>query len=220
MISAMILSNLHKTTSVMRRWVSMAGILFLYHPLSVFADGKLFTDMEAPYESCGYCHEYDGIPPMSNYPKIAGQKKQYIIKQMLDYRSGRREGRGMMDSAAALLSDKDLQTVADFFSKQTPSLDKSTAQGKSYTRARKLWLHGDRQRMINACVLCHEAGDDPEIPHLRGQHADYLAEQMLAFKHGKRTNDEVNIMQFFAQRLSDEEITELSEFIAIGAGKS
>jgi cytochrome c553 len=217
-IAAMLLSNLHKIAITVRRWLGMVGILSLYHPLSVFADG-MFTDMAAPYESCGYCHEYDGNPSMGNYPKVAGQKKAYIIKQMLDYRSGRRDGRGMMGAAASLLSDQDLQTVAEFFAKQKPTLDKATVKDSTFAHARDLWLHGAKDRMINACVLCHTSSDEPEIPYLRGQHAEYLEDQLRAFKNKTRTNDEVGIMQFFAERLSNEEITQLSQFIAAGAGQ-
>jgi len=217
-IAAMVNFSVNKFLRAITRWLGMTSILYFHHLMLGYAD-TLTMDKPAPYESCGYCHEYDGNPPMGNYPKVAGQKKQYIIKQLLDYRSGRRDGRGMMGAAASLLSDQDLQTVAEFYANQKPTLDNKIATGNTFTHARELWLHGAKDRMIDACVLCHESPDEPEIPHLRGQHTEYLADQLRAFKQKNRTNDVVNIMQFFAERLSDKEITELSQFIAMGVGK-
>ncbi len=218
MIAAMVNFSVNKVCRTITRWLGMTSILYIHHPMPGHAD-TLAMDKPAPYESCGYCHEYDGNPSMGNYPKVAGQKKQYIIKQLLDYRNGRRDGRGMMGTAASLLSDQDLQTVAEFFAKQKPTLDNNIATDKTFAHARELWLHGAKDRMIDACVLCHESPDEPKIPHLRGQHAEYLADQLRAFKQKTRTNDVVKIMQFFAERLSNEEITELSQFIATGAGE-
>ncbi|MBI1422674.1 MAG: cytochrome c4 [Gammaproteobacteria bacterium] len=211
----MMLNSLRKPAGFIRRYLGIAGICSLYHPLAVLADG-MFTDMAAPYESCGYCHEYDGNPSMEKYPKLGGQKQAYIIKQLQDYRDGKRDGKGMMDTASTLLSDQDIQTVAEFFSRQKPGVTAAEPSAGNFPQARELWEHGSKERMIVACTLCHTAAD-PEIPYLSGQHAEYLAEQLRAFKQKARTNDVATIMQFLAERLSDQEIVQLSQFIATGA---
>ena len=117
MIAVMLNFSVNKVWRVIRRWLGMASILYVHHPILAFADTQAM-DKPAPYESCGYCHEYDGNPSMGNYPKLAGQKKTYLLKQLQDYRHGLRDGKGMMQPAATLLSEQDLDVVAEFFSNQ------------------------------------------------------------------------------------------------------
>lgn len=210
----MIFHSIGKCRRLIRRSVAMLGIVCLNHSLPVFAENQL-TDMTAPYESCGYCHEYDGNPSMGNYPKLAGQKKQYLLKQLNDYKHGLRDGKGMMQPAAALLSDQDMERVAEFFSNQKRTLDTDAPAAGSLEHARTLSTKGDRTRQIIACNLCHLSAD-PRIPYLTGQHADYIAGQLRAFKNKTRTNDEATIMQFLAERLSEDEIVQLSHYFATG----
>lgn len=217
MIAVMLNFSVNKVWRVIRRWLGMASILYVHHPILAFADTQAM-DKPAPYESCGYCHEYDGNPSMGNYPKLAGQKKTYLLKQLQDYRHGLRDGKGMMQPAATLLSEQDLDVVAEFFSNQKRSLDSQVPGTGSLAHARKLSTQGDRARQIIACNLCH-LSDDPRVPYLSGQHADYLASQLRAFKHKTRSNDEATIMQFLAARLSDKEIVQLSQYFATGAGQ-
>jgi cytochrome c553 len=199
---------------VLKRFMGMLGILYIHHPTLSFA-GALLMDKPAPYEQCGYCHEYDGNPSMGSYPKLAGQKKSYLLKQLLDYKLGQRDGRGMMETAASMLSDQDMQVVTEFFSKQKRTLDGVTSTGVDYAHAREIYTQGDRMRQIIACKLCHTSSD-PRIPYLTGQHAEYLSMQLHAFKNKTRTNDEATIMQFIAERLTDDEITQLSQYLATG----
>ena len=79
------------------------------------------TSGQAPYEQCGYCHEYDGNSKMPMYPRLAGQQAAYIVKQLQDFRAGRRMGQ--MQATAELLSDEDIQEVADYFSQQAMLVD-------------------------------------------------------------------------------------------------
>ena len=72
---------------------------------------------QAPYEQCGYCHEIDGNPRMPFYPRLAGQHPAYLIKQLQEFRSGKRTGQ--MQATAELLSDADILAVAEYFSQQS-----------------------------------------------------------------------------------------------------
>jgi cytochrome c553 len=213
-IAAILSYSANSARQHLRKLVGMAGLLSIHTPTVALAGG-MSMEKPAPYEQCGYCHEYNGNPPMQNYPKLAGQKPSYIIKQLRDYKHGRRNGRGMMQSAASLLSDRDMRVVADFYAKQKRSVDKQTEPVGDFSHARKLCTQGDRARMIIACNLCHLSSDS-RIPYLKGQHADYLASQLTAFKTKTRTNDEATIMQFLAARLTTNEIRQISEYLAAG----
>ena len=64
------------------------------------------------------------------------------------------------------------------------------------------------------CAVCHgEAGVSvlPSAPNLAGQPEFYLAEQLQAYRSGKRSNE---IMNVIAQPLTDAEITDLSSWYA------
>lgn len=210
-----------KTTGIMMKWtrlkrcISITGMFYLSQPMFALA-GTLSIDKPAPYEQCGYCHEYDGNPSLGKYPKLNGQKKQYLLKQLRNYKNGQRDGKGMMQTAVAMLSDEDIQVVANYFSTQKPVPENVGTTDGNFEHAREIWTKGIRARQIIACRLCH-LSSEPEIPNLVGQHAEYLASQLHAFKHKTRTNDVATIMRFLAERLSEDEIAKLSQYLAAGA---
>lgn len=64
------------------------------------------------------------------------------------------------------------------------------------------------------CAVCHGEfglGILPNTPNLAGQPEIYLAEQLKAYRSGKRTNE---IMSVIAKPLTDAEITDLSAWFA------
>jgi cytochrome c553 len=64
---------------------------------------------------CAGCHGADGISISPNIPNLAGQKKNYIVAEINDYRSGRRED-PMMSKVAKGLTDRDVEELATYFS--------------------------------------------------------------------------------------------------------
>jgi cytochrome c553 len=64
------------------------------------------------------------------------------------------------------------------------------------------------------CAVCHGEfglGTLPTTPNLAGQPEIYLAEQLKAYRSGKRSNE---IMSVIAKPLTDAEITDLSAWFA------
>ncbi|MEO8132817.1 MAG: cytochrome c [Betaproteobacteria bacterium] len=64
------------------------------------------------------------------------------------------------------------------------------------------------------CTVCHgELGISvlPNAPHLAGQPEQYLAEQLKAYRSGKRAND---IMSLIAKPLNDADIDDLAAWFA------
>jgi cytochrome c len=79
---------------------------------------KLYTE-----KTCNACHGPTGNKPvLPDYPKIAGQNKAYIVKQMTDIKSGARANgnSAAMKGVMHLVSDKDIEAIADWVSKQKP----------------------------------------------------------------------------------------------------
>ena len=65
---------------------------------------------------CAACHGTNGVGTLPNYPNLNGQKKAYLLKQLKDYKKGVRKDPNM-NGMAAMLSDKDMEELADYYSK-------------------------------------------------------------------------------------------------------
>ncbi|MBE9539621.1 MAG: cytochrome c [Proteobacteria bacterium] len=74
-------------------------------------------DMEAgkkKSEVCAACHGAVGISPNTSWPNLAGQQKAYLVKQMKDFRDGKRSD-PWMSPMAKPLSDEDMADLAAFY---------------------------------------------------------------------------------------------------------
>lgn len=71
--------------------------------------------------SCMGCHGEGGRSNNSLWPNLAGQKRDYFLKQLKAFKTGERKD-PMMNPLMKSLSDSDLETLADYFSnlKATP----------------------------------------------------------------------------------------------------
>ncbi len=69
-----------------------------------------------------------------------------------------------------------------------------------------------------SCVACHGANGlsptSPGFPKIGGQNAAYLAAALHAYKAGQRTGGTAQMMQPMAQGLSDQDIDNLSAYLA------
>jgi cytochrome c553 len=66
---------------------------------------------------CASCHGPTGISMSPIWPNLAGQKEQYLIKQITAFRDGTRQD-PMMAPMVAALSDTDIENLAAYFSSQ------------------------------------------------------------------------------------------------------
>ena len=66
---------------------------------------------------CGACHGADGNSVNPMWPKLAGQHANYLVKQMKDFKSGKRKD-PLMSAQAAALSDQDMQNLAAYSASQ------------------------------------------------------------------------------------------------------
>lgn len=66
---------------------------------------------------CASCHGPDGVSPQPNFPIIAGQYQDYIVRALKDYKSGEREN-PIMKGFVANLSEQDMKDLAAYFYSQ------------------------------------------------------------------------------------------------------
>lgn len=164
--------------------------------------------------SCAGCHGADGNSPSPAFPKLAGQHASYLSKQLQDFRSGARVN-PVMNAFAADLSDREIHELGDYFSKQTIRVDQPSVNDPL---GEMLFLAGDHAKGVPACKACHgltgEGNSPAGFPVLRQQHADYLESSLHAFRKAERLNDKRGSMKAIAEKMSDEEIHAVAQYLA------
>ncbi|WLQ17258.1 cytochrome c [Hahella aquimaris] len=73
------------------------------------------TAGKAKAATCAGCHGAEGVSGNGLWPNLAGQKEGYLVKQMKDFRDGKRND-PMMSSMAKPLSDDDIANLAAYYS--------------------------------------------------------------------------------------------------------
>ena len=72
---------------------------------------------------CSACHGTDGDKTIDGqYPRIAGQYADYLLRSLLEYKNGRRDN-AIMAGFVKELSDQDLADLAAFYAAQTGTLE-------------------------------------------------------------------------------------------------
>ena len=163
--------------------------------------------------ACAACHGADGNSGTPANPKLAQQHPEYLVKQLQEFKSGKRPNPMMMPMAAQL-SDADMQNIAAWVSakKAKPGFAKDK---ELVAMGERIYRGGIADRQIAACAGCHSpngAGLPSQFPRLSGQHADYTAAQLTAFRDGVRKNGP--IMAQVSAKLNDREIRAVSDYIA------
>lgn len=206
----------------MKKVVILAGLLMGWTQAAVSAD--VVGDAAAGKDQvlmCSACHGADGNSPAAAFPKLAGLGEKYLLKQMQDIRDGARPVptmAGQLDGK----SDQDLANMAAFFDSQPRS--GSQADPALIELGAKVYRAGVAERNVAACTACHSPngnGNAPAgFPALAGQHADYIAAQLKAYRMGYedengRTNDgDTKMMRTTAFGLSDKEIEAVASYIS------
>ena len=68
-------------------------------------------------QTCAACHGPDGNSPAPDFPKIAGQHYDYLLKALKDYKSGARKN-PIMGPLVANLTQRDIEDLAAYYSSQ------------------------------------------------------------------------------------------------------
>lgn len=68
-------------------------------------------------KSCAACHGPDGNSTAPDFPRLAGQHYDYLVKALSEYKSGERKN-AIMAPLAAALSKRDIEDLAAFYSRQ------------------------------------------------------------------------------------------------------
>jgi cytochrome c553 len=171
---------------------------------------------------CASCHGTTGIAQSANWPSLAGQRADYLFKELTDYKDDKRHGRGaaaIMLSVTKSMSNQDMADLAQYYASfSLPPLPIGVSFDKKMAaEINPLVTQGDGNRMVPACQACHGPqgeGSVYDMPALAGQTPQYFVKTMEDFRSGKRGNDVYSRMRLIAKDLSDKEIVEIANYYA------
>jgi len=148
------------------------------------------------FEQCAACHGPGGGGSSDGaVPRIAGQHYRVLVRQVVNFRLGKRwdmRMEGVATSHDIIPELQDIADVATYASQLELDGAPGVGDGTRVTRGAELYS--------KQCASCHgraaEGNDAKEIPRLAGQHAAYLERQIhdavdgrrpeLTRSHGKR----------------------------------
>jgi cytochrome c553 len=174
------------------------------------------TAGQAKAAACGACHGMDGNSSDAQYPKLAGQSERYIVRQLTDFKAGKRQNPIMLGMATPL-STQDMHDVAAYFASKTPL--PGVADQALVEKGETLFRQGDSTRGIPACMACHSidgrGNPGAMYPQLTSQHAQYVQATLKAWHDGTTWGDDAQsqIMPAIAKKLDADDISALASYI-------
>lgn len=204
---------------MIKQWSLVALVISNLVVLSAFAAEKrppVAVEKSAVEKTvqtiCATCHGADGNSAIVLNPKLAGQHPEYLLKQLTNFKEGKRAN-AVMAGIVANLSKEEMQGLAQFYAGQKQSLAKAKSNGAG-SLGEKIYRGGIAASSVPACASCHGAngaGIPKQFPRLAGQHADYALAQMRAFRLGERAN--APMMMVIAQKMTDAEMIAVTDYM-------
>jgi cytochrome c553 len=204
------------------RVISLGLSALAFDALAAADAGTEFADtIEQRLIACSFCHGKQGEGNRQNeyYPRIAGKPADYLYRQLVNFRDGRRTYPQMVYMSRHL-SDDYLREIAVYYSKLTPPYPtpiQPSATKDALARGEQIVRNGDQAKGIPACAACHGkalTGMLPGIPGLVGLYPDYINGQLGAWRSGLRHATEPDCMARIAQRLSGADSAAAAAYLA------
>ncbi|MDO9075607.1 MAG: c-type cytochrome [Rubrivivax sp.] len=163
--------------------------------------------------ACGACHTQDASRGVPANPLLQGQHPEYLVKQLAEFKSGKRQNPIMMGMAAPL-NEEAMKHIAAFYAARQPVPGAATHKD-SVMLGERIYRGGIVAKAVPACSGCHSpngAGIPAQYPRLGGQHVEYTEAQLLAFRSGARGNNAQ--MTAIAAKMNDAEIKAVADYVA------
>jgi cytochrome c553 len=135
-------------------------------------------------KQCVACHGPDGQGISVQFPSLAAQLPEYLVKQLHAFKVGS-DGKSKRPSQVMAplvigLTDGDIADLAAYYWRLTPRAG-STRDRARFELGRRIYIEGNPSEGLPACITCHRpsgSGLRPDFPRLSGQSADYLEGQL------------------------------------------
>jgi len=217
-------SSLKMLLTINKIRIALFIILAFTQPLLVFADPVKKPESEISERSgslialqvCSGCHGKTGQSISNQYPHLAGQQKAYLRIQLAQFKEHLRKSANSMAFMWIFggdLSAQQIDELAEYYSAQVP-MKGEKSDSPLVRRGEQIYTEGIPKSGVPPCTLCHQKGavGRAEIPRLAGQHANYLNDQMIIFKHTQnRPNGQA--MMVLTHDISDTDIRAVSNYL-------
>jgi cytochrome c553 len=191
--------------------------------------------------SCAPCHGVHGRGrELPAFPKLAGQRREYLLRALDAYANGQRPS-GMMGPVAAALGPGERQEIAAYYSRlpaapatasrphpsenATASAAGNASGGSGETpsalvasieRGERIVREGVPAHGLPSCMHCHGPSEhtrNPAYPELAGQFAEYLELQLELFQDRTRGGSEyAHLMDHVAPRLDPSWVRDVAAY--------
>jgi len=182
---------------------------------------------------CFACHGEKGTSVAPIFPRLAGQRIDYLYHRLLTFKQASPKdpyySKSPMTALVVPLSDGDMRNLAAFFASQEPQPAASTTptvnpEPVGPGKGERLFRAGDPAKGIPPCQGCHGAeargtavdkGPFLVYPVLRGQYSPYLVSRLTNFRMGlphDTTSD--FIMSNVARTLDDESVQAIAAWLS------
>ena len=192
--------------------------------LAMFAGSALAAETKTAFKpdavkggqlaaTCVACHTADGSRGAPANPILQGQHPEYIVKQLAEFKSGKRKN-AVMSGMAAALSEDDMRHIAAFYGSKKAKSGFSKVK-ETIGLGEQIYRGGITAKAVPACAGCHSpngAGMPAQYPRVAGQHGDYTEAQLVGFRSAARHNS--TVMTGVAAKLNDREIKAVADYIA------
>jgi cytochrome c553 len=191
---------------------ALAGVLLCLVSVTASAEGPGVKAKEIIESRCSLCHGSQGESASAVYPRLAAQHPDYLVKQLKDFRDGRRKSDTMSEMAKDL-DDGVIGELAAWFSSRPPAARRG-GDAELAAVGKYIFAKGNKFSGVAACASCHgEKGyGTQQLPRLAGQHPAYLEIQLKEFGKRERNNDNA-IMHSIASKLTELEMNAVAVFI-------
>lgn len=165
---------------------------------------------------CMACHGLDDAGAgLGDMPGLAGLPAEYLTAQLEAFMSGARFS-PIMVPIATQLTDQELQAVSDYYASVAPKLSHFDQDAPTDVVQLGGQLAATGSESVTPCSQCHGNSDTTgaAIPRLAGQSAQYIADQLVAWREGERQNGPLGVMEQIAKSLTEDEIRAVALYYA------
>ncbi|UXU88947.1 c-type cytochrome [Burkholderia sp. S-53] len=164
---------------------------------------------------CSNCHGATGVSVSPMFPKLAGQRKEYLVDQLTDFKSHARADPNAKRYMWGFthLTDRQIDELATYFSGQ------EAAPGEAGDRTlldagKAIFVGGLPDKGVAACIGCHgQHGEGmSRFPRLAGQHADYVVKQLRIFRETD-TRPRGAIMKSVCANMTEQDMRAVATYV-------
>jgi cytochrome c553 len=166
--------------------------------------------------TCAACHGADGNSVSPEWPTLAGQHANYIVRQLKAFKAGERND-VTMKPFALMLSDQDMLDLAAYFAAQVPT--PKGADPALVSLGQQIYRRGVPDRGVTACIGCHgptgHGNPLAAFPRISYQHAPYVTKTLGQYAAGERKSDtdKNQMMRNVAGLLLDDEVKAVASYV-------